>query len=69
MQELLNRTIKIANYEIDLKNATLQDVLNCFYDYVDCGYYRDLTVDEAKEMYENGEITIKDICYNIIKVR
>jgi hypothetical protein len=68
IQELLNKTIKISGYEIESENATVNDVLECFYDYVDCQCFRDLSVNEAKEMFESGEITFKDICYNIMKV-
>lgn len=69
MQDLLNKAIEAAGYEIEGFNATEEEVLNCFLDYVDCGYYSNMTVDEAKEMYESGEITLKDICHNIIKVK
>jgi len=69
IQSLLNKTIKIADYEIESENAIVNDVLNCFYDYVDCQYFKNLSHDEAKEMVESGEITIRDVCYNIAKVK
>jgi len=67
MQDLLNRVIESTGYEIEGSDATVEEVLQCFYDFVDCGYFRGLTVDEVKEMYENGEITLKEICYNLLK--
>jgi hypothetical protein len=69
MQELIRKVIEHANYEIEGTEPTEQDVINCFLDYVDCQYYRDLTVDEAKQMYEDGEITFKEICNNILKIK
>jgi hypothetical protein len=65
----MNKAIEAAGYEIEGVDATEQEVIDCFLDYVDCGYFRGLTVDEAKQMIEDEEITIKEICLNILKVK
>lgn len=48
---------------------TEENLIECFLDYVDNGVFGNLDYDEAKQEIEDGDITIKQICLNLIKFR
>lgn len=63
--ELIKRTLLHCGYEGE---PTTENLLGCFYDYVDSGSFNNLSLEEAKEEVEQGEITIKWICYNLLSI-
>lgn len=46
-------------------DATEQNLIICFMDYVDAGYFGNLDYEEAKEEIESGDITIEEILSNM----
>lgn len=65
MKDLIRRTLEHCGY--DQCDPTEQELVSCFLDYVDGGCFRELTVEDAKEMLREGEITIEQICRNLMK--
>lgn len=64
--ELIKRTLLHCGYAAE---PTPENLIECFYDYVDGGSFQGLTLEEAKEEVEEGEITLKAICYNLLSIR
>jgi hypothetical protein len=67
MQELIQKVLDRCGYSH--LEPTTENLQICFLDYVDGGVFRELDYDEAKELIEEGEISIKTMCYNLLKVR
>lgn len=66
MEQLIQKVFDRIGYDCEPTEYNLQQA---FLDYVDAGCFENLTVDEAKEDIEDGDITLKQICYNLLKVR
>lgn len=64
---LIRRVLDHIGYNED--EATEQNLINAFLDFVDSGNFGNLTLDEAKDLIEDGEISIKTMCSNLLKVR
>jgi hypothetical protein len=62
-QDLIQKALNFAGYECA---ATEENLINCFLDYVDAGVIKNLDWDEAKEMIEDGEISIREMARNLI---
>ena len=43
-------------------------LIECFYDYVDGGVFGNLTLEEAKDGIESGEITVTQIAKNLLRL-
>jgi hypothetical protein len=67
MKELISKVLDRCGY--GYMEPTEENLQLCFLDYVDGGCFRELDYDEAKELIEEGEISIKTMCYNLLKVR
>ena len=65
MKELIRKTLDHCGYTEDA--ATEENLFNCFLDYVDSGIFHDLDVEEAKDLIDSGEISLKLMCYNLLK--
>ncbi len=63
MKDQIRKALDSAGY-IDME-ATEENLTDCFLDYVDSGYYNNLTVEEAQDDIESGEITIQDMIKNL----
>ncbi|MDF9760862.1 hypothetical protein OKW24_002635 [Peribacillus simplex] len=48
--------------------ATIENVIECFLDYVDSGAFGSIDYEEAKQEIEDGEITIDQICKDMLRV-
>ena len=65
MTEVYRKILIAAGYDCA---ATRENVINCFLDYVDTGAFGNLSYDEALEDIEDGEITIDQICSNLLRI-
>ena len=66
MKELISKTLSYCGYEGEPTEELLTE---CFLDYVSCGSFVNLDVDEARDLIDEGEITLKMMCSNLMKVR
>lgn len=66
MKELIQKVLDHCGYDLE---PTEQNLTECFLDYVDSGSFGNLSVEEAEEEIEDGEITLKMMCINLLKVR
>lgn len=64
MKDLIQKVLDHCGYEGE---PTESNLIECFLDHVDGGVFGNLTVEEAEEEINDGEITIKQICYNLLK--
>jgi hypothetical protein len=64
MDSLIRKVLDRCGYDCD---PTEDNVIQAFLDYVDSGIFRNLSLDEAEEMVKDGDITIEDICRNLLK--
>jgi hypothetical protein len=64
MRKLINETLNYCGYEGERTEAA---VIECFLDYVDCGVFGNLDVEEATDLIEEGEITITQMCRNLLR--
>lgn len=67
MKDLIRKVLDHVGYNED--EATEQNLINAFLDFVDSGSFPNLDYDEAKDLIEDGEISIKTMCSNLLKVR
>lgn len=65
MEELIRKTLNHCGYSD--AEPTRNELIACFLDYCDSGVFRNLSYDEAKELIEDGEITLEEICRNLLK--
>lgn len=65
MTDLIVRALANAGYDDD---PTVENLVRCFLDYVDCGVFGNLDYEEAKEEIGEGSITVEDMCRNLIKL-
>ncbi|PKR82904.1 hypothetical protein [Heyndrickxia camelliae] len=65
MEELFQRVLDAAGYEGEPNASNIE---LCFLDYVADGMFANLTLEEAMQEIENGEITIKQMCSNLLRV-
>jgi hypothetical protein len=66
MRELIQKVLDHCGYEGE---PTEELLIECFLDYVDSGVFGNLDYDEAKNLIEDGEISVKTMCSNLLKVR
>jgi hypothetical protein len=66
MKDLIKKTLDRCGYEYD-GEPTEKLLEECFLDFVADGYFGNLTVEEAIEEIESGDITLKNMCYNLLK--
>lgn len=64
MEELIARALEVAGYGVA---PTIENLRECFLDYVDSGVWRDLGLEDAEEGVRSGEITVKQICKALIR--
>ena len=62
---LYAEVLEAAGYEGE---ATIENVIECFLDYVDSGAFGSIDYEEAKQEIKNGDITIEQICKNMLRV-
>jgi hypothetical protein len=67
MESLIRKVLDHCGYNED--EATIENLTSCFIDFVDGGIFGNLTVEEALEEIETGDISVKLMCYNLLKVR
>lgn len=65
MKNLIKRTLDHCGY---ICEPTEENLIKCFLGYVDDGVFRNLTYDEAVQDIEDGDITIEQMCYNLLKL-
>jgi hypothetical protein len=63
MKELIAKTLKHCGYDSEPTETNLRE---CFYDYVDSGKFGNMDLDEAIYLVETGEVTVKEMCYNLL---
>lgn len=66
MEELIQKALRYSGYP---GKPTEENLIECFLDYVDCSQFANLDLDEAKDLIEEGEITVSQMCYNLINLR
>jgi hypothetical protein len=64
MKEFIKKVLDHCGYEGEPNESNLE---LCFLDYVDSGIFGNLTVEEAIEEIKDGDITLKMMCYNLLK--
>lgn len=62
---MLRLALDVAGY--DHEEATPESVERCFLDYVDAGYWLNLTLEDAESDIEDGIITLDDMCRALIR--
>jgi hypothetical protein len=67
MKELITKVLDHCGYSH--LEPTEENLIECFLDYAASGSFGNLDYDEAKQDIEDGDITLKQICYNLLKVR
>lgn len=67
MKELVQKVLDRCGYSH--LEPTEDNLVECFLDYVDGGVFGNLTVDEAREDIDSGDISLKMICHNLLNVR
>jgi hypothetical protein len=65
MRNLIQRALDKCGYECE---PSVDNLRECFIDYVSCGVFGNLTVEEAEEEIEDGVITTEQMCYNLLKI-
>jgi hypothetical protein len=66
MKELIQKTLGYIGYEGEPTEKLLEEA---FLDYCADGCFANLTLEEAIDMINDGEISIKTMCSNLLKVR
>jgi hypothetical protein len=64
MKELIQKVLDHCGYEGEPTEELLEE---CFLDYVADGVFGNLTLEEAIDDIASGEITLKQMCYNLLK--
>ena len=64
MSDLIQKALHKAGYD---SNPTEANLIECFLDYVAGGIYSNLTSEEAVDMINDGEITVKQMCVALIR--
>lgn len=64
MTDLIQCVLDHLDYDGD---PTEENLIRCFLDFVDHGKFGNLDYEEALDMINDGELTIKMICYNLLK--
>jgi hypothetical protein len=67
MKELITKVLDHCGYSH--LEPTEANLIECFLDYVDSGSFGNFDYEGAKEDIVTGDITLKGICYNLLKVR
>jgi hypothetical protein len=67
MKDLIQKALDRSGYSY--MEPTEENLVHCFLDYVDHGVFGNLDVEEAEDLIKDGEITLKMMCYNLIKMR
>lgn len=67
MKELVEKVLDRCGYSH--LEPTEENLIECFLDYCDHGVFGNLSYDEAKEEIESGDITLKIMCHNLLKMR
>jgi hypothetical protein len=67
MKELITKVLNHCGYSH--LEPTEANLIECFLDYVDSGAFGNLDYEEAKQDIADGDITFKQICYNLLKTR
>lgn len=65
MEDLIRKVLDHCGYFDDEANE--DNLTQCFLDFVDSGIFGNLDVYEAEEDIKNGDITLKQMCYNLLK--
>jgi hypothetical protein len=64
MEELIQKVLHHCGYNLE---PTIESLTECFLDYIDHGIFGNLTAEEALEEIESGDISVKLMCYNLLK--
>ena len=62
---LIERALINAGYDCDY---TVSNLIDCFMDYVDCGTWANLDLDEVNDMIAEGELTVDQMAHALIKL-
>lgn len=65
MNKQIRKVLDKAGY--DQLSATQENMISCFLDYVDNGFFGNLDYNEALEDIKSGDITIENILYSMNK--
>ncbi|PKR82414.1 hypothetical protein [Heyndrickxia camelliae] len=65
MNNLFKEVLETTGY---ICEPTKENVVNCFLDYVSEGAFANLNSDEALRDIEDGDITIEQICNNLLRI-
>jgi hypothetical protein len=65
MDRLIRKTLNEIDWE---SSSTKEDLIEAFLHYVDQGCFKGLTLEEAEDMLQDEEITVEQICRNLMKV-
>ena len=64
MEELIVKALELAGYAVQ---PTVENLRQCFLDYVDAGVFRDLHVEQAQDEIAHGEIGVKQMAKALIR--
>jgi hypothetical protein len=64
MKELISKVMDRCGYDMEPTEDNLKEM---FLDYVGSGYFGNLSIEEAEEEIDSGEISLKMMCYNLLK--
>jgi hypothetical protein len=67
MKELVKKVLDRTGYSH--LEPTEENLIEVFLDYTAHGVFGNLSYEEAKQDIEDGDITLKQICYNLLKVQ
>jgi hypothetical protein len=67
MESLISKVLNRCGYGFMEPNEA--SLIQCLLDFCETGAFGNIDADEAQAMINDGELTIKQICYNLLKVR
>lgn len=65
MLDIIHQALTKCGYD---SQPTERNLAQCFLDYVDTGAFSNLSIDEAVDMIEEGELTVNDMCNALMKL-
>ncbi|MEH7116151.1 hypothetical protein V7128_01830 [Neobacillus vireti] len=66
MKELVEKVLARTGYPH--LEPTESNLISVFLDYTAHGVFNEFTYDQAKQDIEDGDITLKRICYNLLNI-
>jgi hypothetical protein len=67
MENLVSKVLNRCGY--GFMEPTQESLVKCFLDYVQHGVFKEFDYDQVKRDIEEGDVTLKLICYSLISVK